>query len=185
MVDTRAIFSNFYGNKEPSWKKRLDELHPDRSHDTTERTKPTASELEQDRQKDEEARMGLLGTNHDFATKESNDILDKIKPEPALKQSDPPTGTLDQELYDEMADLADEEWITKKYFTHQPKPKTLSSDETKNSPHVGPSGEPGQSDQRPEDWTSRRDDPLTKPRKTDAVLSCPCCFTVLCYDCQQ
>lgn len=38
---------------------------------------------------------------------------------------------------------------------------------------------------RPEDWTSERDDPLTKPRQSDATLSCPCCFTPLCYDCQR
>jgi hypothetical protein len=37
----------------------------------------------------------------------------------------------------------------------------------------------------PRDRPEGEVDKLTAKRNTDAVLSCPCCFTTLCYDCQR
>ena len=87
-------------------------------------------------------------------------------------------------FYDEGADLKDELWVTEKYLRHH-HPKTTTKG-TEDEPSAKKKATTSTSPTaRPDDWTSDRNDPLTRPRRSDAVLSCPCCFTPLCYDCQR
>jgi len=103
-------------------------------------------------------------------------------------------------FYDEDADLKDELWVNKRYLSHQaqpPKKRPTKGAATTTTPRSEAQGDGNSTEQqqqqqqkkkkkkRPEDWTSDHNDPLTRARRTDAVLSCPCCFTPLCYDCQR
>jgi hypothetical protein len=99
----------------------------------------------------------------------------KRKQAPGGKEGDEQTGP----FYDEGADLKDELWVTDKYLRHHQPPRPTQKQQQQEKEK-----ERGKKT-RPDDWTSDRNDPLTRPRRSDAVLSCPCCFTPLCYDCQR
>ena len=85
------------------------------------------------------------------------------------------------ELYDELADDADEAWVAQHYSTSlsrccsmlmvnsidlKPNPKS----NTRQNTHTGKEATRQGKGKGPE---------------TDAVLNCPCCFTTLCMDCQR
>ncbi|KAL6069198.1 E2F-associated phosphoprotein [Balamuthia mandrillaris] len=116
-----------------------------------------------------------------------------------------PPDSLDHLFYDEKADYQDEKWVTRRYLDHtsahskQQKKKKQKKDESKAkigsttppqqqaAAAQGDSQNKGSSRQAKDQSQKDRDEYLylTRRRETDAVLSCPCCFSALCFDCQQ
>lgn len=81
------------------------------------------------------------------------------------------------EFYDSEEDEANERWVAKHYSA--PRVKTTIPEDEANAP--ASSSSPSSSDY------GGRITVRERPRKhqTDAELSCPACFTLLCVDCQQ
>lgn len=196
MVDTREVFAGLYtGGRQPPWKARLDELLPD------------PARRSRDADSTDDSDYASCGTTaapahhpaHDGSSSSSTSVM--LSTSASQSPSAPSAASANKRkhvankaggsdggeeqatgpFYDEGADLKDELWVTEKYLRHH-HPKTTKGAEEEARAKKKPTTS---TTARPDDWTSDRNDPLTRPRRSDAVLSCPCCFTPLCYDCQR
>ncbi|KAI9275233.1 E2F-associated phosphoprotein [Helicostylum pulchrum] len=71
----------------------------------------------------------------------------------------------------------------KKTQINKPKKKVISNDELLYDPELDEKDEEWVSKQIDKDSSRTEDIPLDN--KTDAILTCPMCFTTLCYSCQR
>jgi hypothetical protein len=207
MVDTREVFAGLYtGGRQPPWKARLDELLPDparrsRDADSTDDSDyasgTTAAPAHHPAHDGSSSSSSSSSTSVMVSTSASQSpsapsaasankrkhVASSASRTKANKAggSDGGEEQATGPFYDEGADLKDELWVTEKYLRHH-HPKTTKGAEEEARAKKKPTTS---TTARPDDWTSDRNDPLTRPRRSDAVLSCPCCFTPLCYDCQR
>jgi hypothetical protein len=91
-------------------------------------------------------------------------------------------------LYDENLDNEDEAYVYKNMRGGVRETVTvLPAPSTRDEPEELPE-RTGQSSSLflgQQQGTRRRQLPVYKPRSSDAVLSCPCCFNIVCMDCQR
>lgn len=116
---------------------------------------------------DYEAMMAVVSGDSDGGDLSDEDII-SLSDNPQshshkIQHDDPDTANSGDELYDENLDAEDEAYVF-------------------NNLRGG---------QVETDWAAQRDDGKidktvpVKPRNSDAVLSCPCCFNIVCMDCQR
>lgn len=187
MVDTRELFAGLYeGGRQPPWKRNLDALLPETRYAQHDEEDPGPKVPTQTAT----STTATATVGHTTAATPSSSCGRQRK-----KEEEEDIGP----YYDEGADLKNELWVARRYLRHQPdtmrrldehrRRQQEQQEKEDEGPHQGEDGstqkQPQRRKERPEDWTSERDDPLTKPRQSDATLSCPCCFTPLCYDCQR
>jgi hypothetical protein len=101
----------------------------------------------------------------------------------ALFQFNPSDPGHTDELYDQNLDEEDEAYV---YKHLRGGIQELTMVRQSNNNHAGTSSAQPV-DTNPEDDSATPSMPLKvlKPRNSDAVLSCPCCFNIVCMDCQR
>lgn len=118
---------------------------------------------------------------------EDNDLPKRCKTNRKLLSND-------ELFYDPDSDAADQAWVDKqrqKYHKITP-PKNKKVQQKSNDPSLLPTSENGDASQNPIASPA----PIPSPKSpaaaiipplpsTDAVISCPACFSVLCMDCQR
>lgn len=83
-------------------------------------------------------------------------------------------------FYDEHADADDEAYVYKNLRSGQL--ENINFIRKKNNDDESKNHNPLQQQQRQQNVEQMK---VLKPRHSDAVLSCPCCFNVVCMDCQR
>ena len=81
----------------------------------------------------------------------------------------------DELYYNKNLDDEDEAWVYKHLRSGQEEPVTVRRQVSSASTAAASAG----------DTTVTEQVNMLKPRYSDAILSCPCCFTTVCMDCQQ
>jgi hypothetical protein len=119
------------------------------------------------RQQNVNRRLGSAVVSGDSADDEEN-IFEE---EQALYRIDPSNPSTVDELYDQNLDDEDEAYV----YKHMRGGIQESVKVIRRTTHDGNDGE------QPELVTTQ----VYKPRNSDAVLSCPCCFNIVCMDCQR
>jgi hypothetical protein len=101
----------------------------------------------------------------------------------ALLQFNPSDPAHADELYDQNLDDEDEAYVYK-HLRGGLEESIMVRQPNKNQSGTSSAAEP--LDTNPEDdSTPSRPLKVLKPRNSDAVLSCPCCFNIVCMDCQR
>lgn len=97
--------------------------------------------------------------------KQSHSMEEEDEEEPTWKYGDPnqADGLKPDDLFDENADEENEAWVYKHRRGGTEETVTIKKPQSSKLEQAK----------------------LLKPRNSDAVLSCPCCFEIVCMDCQQ
>jgi len=96
----------------------------------------------------------------------------------------------DEPFYDSNLDDEDEDFVHRfmrglQEENHDEKPISKKERSTNGEPVNKKSGVASSLPPSPSDVTQMHNNKPLKPRDSDAILSCPCCFTTVCMDCQQ
>ena len=86
-------------------------------------------------------------------------------------------------LFDSNVDDEDEAWVYMNLRAGEPEPHNLRVATASQSSNTNPNQDGGQRSHDPN--PNPNPCSVLKPRDSDAVLSCPCCFTIVCMDCQR